>query len=262
MLISDTAASSSYGYNIPVGQAQESNYRVYQQSFPVGSINGPNYPGQAHVPGSLPTASTYSLDWSAMDSDYYCPRSYAGVDVLGSLAPVDNSYPPSAYEKQSNVPVSFAQPSSHPHASMSGPYDDYNLSDNTYMHYGDQYPISHPVSRYPSPTMVSPMPHSSGPGSPADGRTPEDYKLDLLDEQNADKEEPYAKLIFRCLLGAKDHTMVLRDIYNWFNDNTDKGRDKDARGWQNSIRHNLSMNAVSNCTTLFNSPSAVLLPTY
>ena len=59
-----------------------------------------------------------------------------------------------------------------------------------------------------------------------------------------EKEEPYAKLIYRALLEAPGHTMVLRDIYAWFRRNTDKASNKETKGWQNSIRHNLSMNGV------------------
>lgn len=38
--------------------------------------------------------------------------------------------------------------------------------------------------------------------------------------------------------------MVLRDIYEWIARNTDKARDPAFKGWQNSVRHNLSMNGV------------------
>jgi hypothetical protein len=65
------------------------------------------------------------------------------------------------------------------------------------------------------------------------------------EEGNVDKEQPYAQLIYRALMEADGHTMVLRDIYSWFKRNTDKAMDKETKGWQNSIRHNLSMNAVS-----------------
>ncbi|KAF2090012.1 winged helix DNA-binding domain-containing protein, partial [Saccharata proteae CBS 121410] len=54
----------------------------------------------------------------------------------------------------------------------------------------------------------------------------------------------YAKLIYRALMEAPGHTMVLRDIYSWFAKNTDKAEDKKATGWKNSIRHNLSMNGA------------------
>jgi hypothetical protein len=69
----------------------------------------------------------------------------------------------------------------------------------------------------------------------------------------AKPEEPYAQLIYRALMGAPGHAMTLQEIYQWFRDNTDKesknentGKKsgKNAEGWQNSIRHNLSMNKV------------------
>ncbi|KAL8907783.1 MAG: hypothetical protein Q9207_001186 [Kuettlingeria erythrocarpa] len=61
------------------------------------------------------------------------------------------------------------------------------------------------------------------------------------DEDGSVHCEPYAQLIFRALKNAPGHRMVLNDIYRWFEKNTDKAR-KGSKGWQNSIRHNLSMN--------------------
>jgi len=57
-------------------------------------------------------------------------------------------------------------------------------------------------------------------------------------------DEPYAKLIYRALMSKPNHSMVLQEIYQWFRENTVKGS-SDTKGWMNSIRHNLSMNAVS-----------------
>ncbi|KAL1836803.1 hypothetical protein VTJ49DRAFT_4631 [Mycothermus thermophilus] len=54
-------------------------------------------------------------------------------------------------------------------------------------------------------------------------------------------EEPYAKLIHRAFMSTPRRAMTLQEIYQWFRENTDKGKD-DTKGWQNSIRHNLSMN--------------------
>ncbi|RBR23574.1 uncharacterized protein FIESC28_03756 [Fusarium coffeatum] len=68
---------------------------------------------------------------------------------------------------------------------------------------------------------------------------------------NAKTDEPYAKLLWRALMSTPDHAMTLQEIYQWFRENTDKDIKKDhserrpgknAEGWQNSIRHNLSMN--------------------
>ncbi|KAK0732447.1 hypothetical protein B0T21DRAFT_291116 [Apiosordaria backusii] len=58
---------------------------------------------------------------------------------------------------------------------------------------------------------------------------------------NNKNEEPYAKLIYRAFMSKPSHAMTLQEIYQWFRENTDKGKDE-TKGWQNSIRHNLSMN--------------------
>jgi hypothetical protein len=63
--------------------------------------------------------------------------------------------------------------------------------------------------------------------------------------RNDDKiDEPYAKLIYKALMSQMDYTMTLQELYQWFRDNTGKAKNERG-GWQNSIRHNLSMNAVS-----------------
>jgi hypothetical protein len=69
------------------------------------------------------------------------------------------------------------------------------------------------------------------------------YKRDDSYECPIDKDQPYAQLIYRALLDAPQHTMILKDIYEWFKCNTDKAA-AETKGWQNSIRHNLSMNGV------------------
>ena len=67
--------------------------------------------------------------------------------------------------------------------------------------------------------------------------------MTVADIEDHGVEEPYAKLIYRALMSAPNHSMVLQEIYQWFRDNTVKGS-SDTKGWMNSIRHNLSMNAV------------------
>lgn len=74
------------------------------------------------------------------------------------------------------------------------------------------------------------------------GQQPFDESEDS-DEDGSVNCEPYAQLIFRALKEAPGYRMVLKDIYRWFEKNTDKAR-KSSKGWQNSIRHNLSMNGV------------------
>lgn len=64
------------------------------------------------------------------------------------------------------------------------------------------------------------------------------------DESDVGENEPYAKLIYKALLSAPGHRMVLKDIYDWFIAHTDKSKNPSQKGWQNSIRHNLSMNGA------------------
>lgn len=62
-------------------------------------------------------------------------------------------------------------------------------------------------------------------------------------------DEPYAQLIYRAFLSHPNKSMTLQEIYQWFRENTDKSK-SEGKGWQNSIRHNLSMNGVCNSTGL------------
>ncbi|KIV95991.1 hypothetical protein PV10_03576 [Exophiala mesophila] len=66
--------------------------------------------------------------------------------------------------------------------------------------------------------------------------------LHMLDDGDATDDKPYAALIYDALLQAPNHRMMLREIYDWFRVNTNKVQDNGSNGWQNSIRHNLSMN--------------------
>jgi hypothetical protein len=79
-------------------------------------------------------------------------------------------------------------------------------------------------------------------------------EMTAVDTEDPNAEEPYAKLIYRALMSAPNHAMVLQEIYQWFRENTSKGS-SDSKGWMNSIRHNLSMNAVCK-SHLFLQPSS------
>lgn len=64
------------------------------------------------------------------------------------------------------------------------------------------------------------------------------------DYESKEKGPCYANLIYQALMEAPGHKMILKDIYAWIAQNTDKARDPSSKGWQNSVRHNLSMNGV------------------
>ena len=100
--------------------------------------------------------------------------------------------------------------------------------------------LSAPYSSIPENYVaLSPDVHKSQ--EPFDTTTP------LVDEDTDGglTAEPYAQLIYRALKSVPSHRMVLKEIYEWFEKNTDKAKNNSSKGWQNSIRHNLSMNGVS-----------------
>ena len=84
----------------------------------------------------------------------------------------------------------------------------------------------------------------SGANNPDVTRSPVTINGEESDEDGSSNSEPYAQLIYRALKSVAGHAMVLKDLYEWFETNTDKAKDPSSKGWQNSIRHNLSMNGV------------------
>ncbi|SPO02552.1 uncharacterized protein DNG_05225 [Cephalotrichum gorgonifer] len=78
---------------------------------------------------------------------------------------------------------------------------------------------------------------AAGMNSPG-GVKPEDDEMAL--DKDDTNDLPYAKLIYKALLSHPQHAMTLQEVYDWFMINTNK--DKTNRGWQNSVRHNLSLN--------------------
>lgn len=104
---------------------------------------------------------------------------------------------------------------------------------------GSQKPSDSPLVFTSTPGLIetsSSKASDDGEGGSGDGN--------LSAAEGRIPDAPYAKLIYKALMEAPNHSMVLQDIYQWFIDNTTKGNSV-STGWRNSIRHNLSMNAVS-----------------
>lgn len=110
-------------------------------------------------------------------------------------------------------------------------------------------PTPAPVAACTPTPILAPSPASILASSPTSiaARTPVPTQAPLpamLGRREEKNDEPYAKLIYRALMAQPDYTMTLQELYQWFRDNTTKAKNEKG-GWQNSIRHNLSMNAVS-----------------
>ncbi|SPO06939.1 uncharacterized protein DNG_09633 [Cephalotrichum gorgonifer] len=97
-----------------------------------------------------------------------------------------------------------------------------------------------PAAHHQHLMQTSAVPLSSNNGDAASmspGVEPEDDEM-ALEVETIDL--PYAELIYKALLNHPRHAMTLQEVYQWFENNTQK--DVTSPGWHNSVRHNLSLN--------------------
>ncbi|KAI9830289.1 MAG: hypothetical protein M1826_004900 [Phylliscum demangeonii] len=177
------------------------------------------------------------------------PRTYPDIDLASLSAGVESpAYPPSAYlvdpqkHELSPSPSGYHQPVScsyvdYDHRLVATPEDD--MDDEC------QEPQALLCSSLSPPSQPCHSPdHSFRSEVASSKREPSPESDGARDQAGSDEKEPYAKLIYRALLEAPDHRLPLKRIYEWFIQNTDKSKNPSQKGWQNSIRHNLSMNGA------------------
>ncbi|KAH7377382.1 hypothetical protein BKA66DRAFT_422378 [Pyrenochaeta sp. MPI-SDFR-AT-0127] len=227
----------------PMQWAAPSNFA----SNHIGQV-GPHYnvtipftPGSGDVNSYVQNGMLFNdnnnLNYSAHFPSSGCPRSYNGLDCTGlpNVLSFSESYPPAAYQ---------IEPQEH-HDVMD--FSDSEIKsqliqlnkDYEYPYYGASHVRVENDADYKSP--YSDLTRAS---TPHDGLLKYPYDHNAGEEGPIDKEQPYAQLIYQALLQAPNHTMILRDIYDWFRMYTDKASASETKGWQNSIRHNLSMNGA------------------
>ena len=204
---------------------------------------------QSHTPSyELTSSSSSQLGQPYFDADSSCPRTVPGhleqaFEHLNSCREGDVYQNPAVSNSLvgsiAGPPLSPFDFGTHQSHFVGGSY----LPNGVMESVEKTEPISDqaPMMHCPSDVVVPNLRSSA---------TPDDMMIDAdLDDSNAEREQPYAKLIYQCLKEAPERTMVLKDIYKWFELNTDKSCNQQGqpqgKGWQNSIRHNLSMNAVS-----------------
>ncbi|PSN65121.1 hypothetical protein BS50DRAFT_497536 [Corynespora cassiicola Philippines] len=189
----------------------------------------------------MPYSDNYHLSYSSQYSGTSCPRSYSsglGLTGLPNGMAMQDSYPPAAYQIDPPVPPESAELSDQAiNGQLMQLSDDYDRKYQPDIKVEDQHASF--ASPYDSDVSRCSTPHD-GLFLPSHG-----LKSECVgDDGGIDKEQPYAQLIYRALMEQPNKTMILRDIYDWFKRNTDKAADKETKGWQNSIRHNLSMNGA------------------
>ena len=186
--------------------ARQESLMPYALSNPL--VQSPNPPGFSH--GQLKPLDTYpSLTRPTSISPLPMPQRPLWGNAMGASATNGITSNPQALEAYSHAATNHLTPAIY--ATVTGQYSTYE-------------------------------PH---PRSAQDGFI-EDVPLGGFETDYESKEKGpcYANLIYQALMEAPGHKMILRDIYTWIAQNTDKAKDPSSKGWQNSVRHNLSMNGV------------------
>jgi hypothetical protein len=239
--------------------------QISDQDSNAGPLSQPEAPPQFSVP-----------DWARWRSQLALPpKSYQGMgiprlaDSEYSLGPLSqdligdpngylDSYRSPVTPTMAGAPLEILAPQageSHPDWSLFQP--SHVFKDQSY-NYPQLDHLQPPPDSPPSPlSEVSSYhsPQSLAASSPAmtvqtaDRLSPRSGTGDNKEERPG--HPPYSVLIYQALKEAPGNKLQLQSIYSWFEANTDKARDPNAKGWQNSIRHNLSMNAV---TLTFHNP--------
>ncbi|WYZ44577.1 hypothetical protein EsH8_VII_001013 [Colletotrichum jinshuiense] len=216
-------------------------------------------------------SSPQSMSADEFDNNYSyhhnqaVPTSYASSQHSPRTWPSTTQTPPPA-APQFNLPLRCQeQPFDGLNNHVPMPPDDLRDADlHISLHY-DNGAFQHGFEsrHYESENMkYESSPATDAPGSPYTGspasfhgdiKIEPDVVSDLGDQSSAPSapptkdaaskdDEPYARLIHKALLSAPDYSLTLQELYTWFKENTDKPKRTEKDGWQNSIRHNLSMN--------------------
>lgn len=141
---------------------------------------------------------------------------------------------------EQNMFNSFA---SHQPYDKENSYDPIIFTGLTAMSYGDEYGYKGPMKR---PMMDgAPLRDRSGkkqkpmPEEPFELPDPKD--MPSLHDDGTKPPHSYAELIGMAILRAQNRRLTLAQIYKWISDNFSFYKSTES-GWQNSIRHNLSLN--------------------
>ncbi|KAI9717869.1 MAG: hypothetical protein M1812_004396 [Candelaria pacifica] len=233
---------------------QTCSYRAPQELYRRQYEHSMTFSNRENAVDEPTWAYSFPPDCSLASPTSTRPRSYTNgliVDASDSMGTPLEAYPPAAYhldlqkhQPYLNISTASLFQNGMPLDQNSGTptqiFDGSNFRDDLYQ---DQSPTpsysSTPSYRVDKEPTVSPPPVEG-----YEGVDMARFKDEETDGECSVNEEPYAKLIYRALMSVPERKMVLKEIYEWFELNTDKAKNTSSKGWQNSIRHNLSMNGA------------------
>ena len=119
-------------------------------------------------------------------------------------------------------------------------YHSDNLAEFPDPTHGYKAPLKRTFSN--STSSQEPKSKKSRTGDLASSQLPEPENMPSLEDDGRKPPYSYAVLIGMAILRAPDRRLTLAQIYRWISDTFAHYKNKAEPGWQNSIRHNLSLN--------------------
>lgn len=247
--------TSRPSYPCPLSQ----NWSTFRSNLTPGSMNPYRHPGYTSDAWDATVSEPYELSSAQLprglvpenvySSPLYSTPQHHSSSMIASTTSMENQSSPSALKRVGddddfmNWPTWPIQPASVHH----GPFYPYPKQMET----SESKSVTTRTTSPSPPISLSSQKSSSrsfdsmSPAASATAADPTSPQTNFGDNSDPDAstEPPYSKLIYDALISTPEKMMPLQEIYAWFEKNTSKGKDK-KRGWQNSIRHNLSMNAV------------------
>ena len=206
----------------------------------------PSYPGAAGGRQNTPQVPSKTLS----RENLFQSNNHHNASTAATSYPSTGSFYHQQYPTHNSI-SSLSQESNYPPSPCSSNLNNFKLDCDSDMlstapasEAGDDFLVN---SQYPACNLLgdsSMSGMSSGVSSPVSPSTGLDSTPTTTLPGNSKAELPYAQLIYKAFMSTPNKAMTLQDIYQWFRENTEKGK-SDTKGWQNSIRHNLSMNHVS-----------------
>lgn len=218
---------SALGSPWSVPDCEEMDGYSYQGS-PLGGVP---YKQGSPVAWSSPAQDPSPSLWSPPAQGPASPSSWSSP--LQVFRQVDEGFQQQGFQQSVCSPVSgpaqvqngmYAQ-TNHPFAQDASP-----ASPGIPMSAPTSNPVIAPATSAPAQAPVKLEDGASSASEAADG-----------DDAESIRHQPYSKQLVQALLSHPRRAMTVQQIYRWFEENTDR---HESSGWQNSIRHNLSLNKV------------------